>query len=209
MKKKSFIFSLAVAVFALLAAFSPKEEHETGYKVGDKAIDFNLKNIDGKQVSLADYKDAKGFIIVFTCNHCPFAVAYENRVNALNQKYASQGYPVIAINPNDVDAYPDDNYDKMIVRAKEKNFTFPYLQDESQKIALTYGATKTPHVYVLQKSKAELVVKYIGAIDDNSKDASAVKDKYVENAVDQLLKGKEVTLTSTKAIGCGIKWKKS
>lgn len=209
MKKKSLIFSLALAAFALLAAFIPKEEQETGYKVGDKAIDFKLKNIDSKQISLADYKDAKGFIVVFTCNHCPFAVAYEDRVNALNQKYASQGYPVIAINPNDAAAYPDDNFDNMIVRAKEKNFTFPYLQDESQKIALTYGATKTPHVYVLQKSNADLIVKYIGAIDDNSKDASAVKEKYVEGAVDQLLKGKAVTVTSTKAIGCGIKWKKS
>jgi peroxiredoxin len=179
-----------------------------GYSAGDKAIDFKLKNIDGKMVSLADYKNAKGFIVVFTCNHCPFSVKYQDRINELAKKH-KKDYPVIAINPNDTVAYPEDSYANMQKRAKDKGFVFPYLVDGTQQIAKTYGATKTPHVYLLQKEGSDLVVKYVGAIDDNSDDASAVKTKYVENAIEELKAGKPVTVASTKAIGCGIKWKKS
>ncbi len=197
MKKLAFLAAVVTAM-----AFT-----SAGYNVGDKAMDFKLKNVDGKMVSLADYKDAKGFIVVFTCNHCPFAKAYEDRIIGLNTKYASKGYPVIAINPNDPVAVPEDNLETMQQRAKTKNYTFPYLVDETQNIAKTYGATRTPHIYVLQKSGSDYIIKYIGAIDDNSDDPSAVKEKYVENAVDALLAGKPVTTTTTKAIGCGIKWK--
>jgi len=191
------------AAFIALAAFT----QQSGYKPGDQARDFNLKNIDGKNVSLADYKKAKGFIVVFTCNHCPYAKKYEDRINALNIKYKSQGYPVIAINSDDSTSDPEDSYTNMQIRAKEKGFTFPYLLDGTQEIAKTYGATKTPHVYVLQKENGALTVKYIGAIDDNTDDASAVKQKYVELAVDALLAGKDVAINYTKAIGCTIKWK--
>lgn len=206
MKKALFAVATLAAAFTLYS-FNVKEAQ--GYQVGDKAIDFKLKNVDGKSVSLADHKDAKGFIVVFTCNHCPFSVAYEDRIVALDKKYASKGYPVIAINPNDEVAYPDDSYDNMVLRAKAKKFTFPYLRDESQEIAKAYGAQRTPHVYVLQKSSNDLLVKYIGAIDDNSENASAAKEHYVETAVDQLLKGEEVKVNFTKAIGCGVKWKKT
>jgi thiol-disulfide isomerase/thioredoxin len=158
-------------------------------------------------VSLADYKDAKGFIVVFTCNHCPFAKKYEDRVVALDKKYKGKGYPVIAINPNDPGASPEDDYAGMKQRAKDKGFTFPYLVDESQQIAKTYGATNTPHIYILKKEGKDMVVKYVGAIDDNSDDAKAVKEKYAENALNSLLAGKEVATQQTKAIGCTIKWK--
>jgi len=197
MRKLAFFTALVFAT-----AFAP-----SGYNIGDKAIDFKLKNIDNKMVSLADYKDAKGFIVVFTCNHCPFAKAYEDRIIALDTKYRTKGYPVIAINPYDPTAVAEDNFETMQQRAKAKNYAFPYLVDETQNIAKTYGATRTPHVFVLQKSGTDYIVKYEGAIDDNSDDASAVKEKYVENAVDALLSGKPVTTTTTKAIGCGIKWK--
>jgi len=156
-------------------------------------------------VSLADYKDAKGFIVTFTCNTCPFAVLYEDRIQALNEKYGSQGYPVIAIMPNNTDVKPGDNMQAMKKRAQEKGFTFPYLIDKGQKVYPKFGATKTPHIYVLEKTKKGNVVKYIGAIDDNHEDASAVKIKFVENAVDALLKGEEVMQKETKAIGCSIK----
>jgi peroxiredoxin len=190
------------AAFITLCSFAL-----TGYNVGDKAMDFKLKNVDGKMVSLSDYKDAKGFIVVFTCNHCPVAKAYEDRIIALNAKYASKGFPVIAINPTDASQIDEDSYANMQERAKAKNYSFPYLVDETEDIAHAYGATRTPHVFVLQKSGSDFVVKYIGAIDDNMADASGVKEKYVENAVDNLLAGKPVNPTSTKAIGCGIKWK--
>lgn len=177
----------------------------SGYQPGDKATDFKLKSVDGKMYSMSDYKDAKGFFVVFTCNHCPFAVKYEDRVIELAKKYKSKGYILLAINPNDPAAAPDDSYDLMKVRAKEKGFTFPYLFDEGQKIYPQYGATKTPHVFLLDKN---LIVKYIGAIDDNVEDASAVKEHYLENAIAELEKGKDPTVPVTKAIGCTIKVKK-
>lgn len=187
----------------ILAAFTAATS--SGYKVGDKATDFSLKNIDGNQVSLSGMKDAKGYIVIFTCNHCPYAQAYEERIVALDKKYKKLGYPVIAINPNDPVKQKEDSFAKMQERAKEKGFTFPYLLDDGQKIYPQYGATKTPHVYVLQKTTNGNIVKYIGAIDDNYEDETAVKAKYVENAVDALLKGKEVPIKETKAIGCSIK----
>jgi len=193
------------AAFALIvmSAFT-----EGGYKVGDKAADFSLKNVNNKMVSMADYKDAKGIIVVFTCNHCPFAKKYESRILALDKKYASKGFPVIAINPNDPTIVPDDNWDNMKILARTKGYSFPYLLDETQATAKMYGATKTPHVYVLAKEKGDYIVKYIGAIDDSADDETVVKEKYVENAIENILAGKAVSPETTKAIGCGIKWKK-
>jgi peroxiredoxin len=179
-----------------------------GYNVGDKASDFKLKNVDGNYVSLADYPDAKGFIVVFTCNHCPFAKAYQGRIIQLDKEYKIKGFPVIAINPNDATLVPDDSYEAMQVRAKEEGYTFPYLIDESQEVYKTFGATRTPHVYLLKKeTDGKLVVKYIGAIDDNYQDASAVTQTYLKNALDDLIAGKEPQLNFTKAIGCTIKTK--
>ena len=194
-----------IGFFALLMVVLMSFTNPTGYKVGDKATDFKLKSVDNKMYSMADYKDAKGFIVVFTCNHCPFAVKYEDRIIDLAKKYKSKGYILLAINPNDPAAQPDDSFELMQKRAKEKKFTFPYLFDEGQKIYPQYGATKTPHVFLLDKN---LVVKYIGAIDDNVEDASEVKEKYLENAIAALEKGQEPTPNTTKAIGCSIKVKK-
>lgn len=176
-----------------------------GYQPGDTATDFKLKSVDGKNYSMSDYKDAKGFIVVFTCNTCPFAVKYQDRVNDLAKKYKSKGYILLAINSNDPEVQPDDTYDKMQKKAKENGFVFPYLVDEGQKIYPQYGATKTPHVFLLDKN---LVVKYIGAIDDNADDASAVKERYLENAIAALDSGKDPSPAVTKAIGCSIKAKK-
>ena len=196
----------ALTVVLLISAFTVnKEELGEGYKIGDIAEDFSLKNIDGKMVSLSDYKDAKGFIVTFTCNTCPYAVLYEDRIINLDKKYAPKGYPVIAIMPNNTDVKPGDNLEAMKSRAQSKGFTFPYLIDKNQTVYPKFGATKTPHVFILKKTDEGNQVKYIGAIDDNYKDASVVSAKYVENAVDALLDGKEVEQTETKAIGCSIK----
>lgn len=200
---KKFQIFTAVVLLTIVSAFTIPTA--TGYKVGDIATDFSLKNVNNKMVSLKDYKDAKGFIVVFTCNHCPFAKAYEGRIIALDKKYAKLGYPVIAINPNNPEKQKEDSFALMQERAKEKGFTFPYLFDEGQKIYPQYGATKTPHVYLLQKTSKGNEVKYIGAIDDNYEDEAAVKQKYVENAVNSLLEKKEIAVKETKAIGCSIK----
>ena len=178
-----------------------------GYEVGDQATDFELKNVDGSTVSLADYDEAKGFIVVFTCNTCPYANKYEDRIIELHNKFAPQGFPVIAINPNDTDRQPGDSFEEMKERAEEKDYPFPYLKDESQQITKAYGASRTPHAYVLEKVKDKYMVKYIGAIDDNYQDPSDVNQKYIENAVNSILKGKPVENKHTKAIGCTIKWK--
>ena len=195
------IYSLLIFFAAVLTTDSV----DNGYDIGDIATDFNLENIDGKFVSLSDFNDAKGFIIVFTCNTCPYAVLYEDRIEALNKKYASQGYPLIAIMPNNVQTKPGDSMKSMKQRAIDKGFTFPYLMDAGQKIYPQYGATKTPHVYILESTTRGPVVRYIGGIDDNYKDATLVKTNYVEDAIEALKKGNIIKQTTTSAIGCSIK----
>ncbi|SFC58349.1 AhpC/TSA family protein [Flagellimonas taeanensis] len=190
------------ASFAMGISVAKEDLVGDGYEIGDVASDFSLKNVDGKMVSLSDYANAKGFLVIFTCNTCPYAKAYEDRIIALDRKYKSRGVPVIAINPN---SKSGDGFAEMKERAKEKGFTYPYLYDEGQKVYPQYGATRNPHVFLLEKTAKGNVVRYIGAIDDNYQDASQVKDKFVENAVDAMLAGKEIDPSTTKAIGCGIK----
>ena len=176
-----------------------------GYDIGDKAMNFKLKNVDGSYVSLSDYQDEKGVIVIFTCNHCPYAQAWEQRIIDIDKKFDPKGYPVVAIQPNDPKLQPQDSFENMKKRAKEKGYTFPYLIDETQEVYRTYGATRTPHVYLLENESDEFIVKYIGAIDDNYKDAEQVKDKYLASAVEALMNGKEPKPEKTKAIGCSIK----
>ncbi len=195
-----------VALFVLAAAFvpAPNTTVHPGLHVGDTAPDFRLKNIDNKYVSLSDYDDVNGYIVIFTCNTCPVAVLYEDRIIDLHNKYAEKGYPVVAIMPNDPEVKPGDSFDEMKVRAGVKGFDFAYLFDEGQKVYPAYGATKTPHVYLLNKDRG---VEYIGSIDDN-RDAEAVTVNYVANAIDALENGRTPDPSSTKAVGCSIKTKK-
>jgi peroxiredoxin len=195
------ILLLAAIVGLITTAFQFKVDK--GYKVGDVIEDFTLINIDDTMVSLSDYKKAKGFIIIFTCNMCPYSVANEDRIIALDTKYKSKGYPVISINPNDPKASKGDSFEDMKVRATAKGFTFPYLFDAGQKVYPKFGASKTPHVYIVEK--ATMKVEYIGAIDNSSRNPDAVSEKYVENAVDALLAGNKPIKTETRAIGCSIK----
>jgi peroxiredoxin len=175
---------------------------EGGYKIGDTATDFSLKNIDGEMVSLSDFEDVKGYIVTFTCNHCPYAVMYEDRIIDLHNKYAPKGYPVVAINPNDPEVQPEDSFEKMIERAEEKAFPFVYLFDEGQEIYPQYGATKTPHVFLLDANRT---VRYIGAIDDNPRNPDMVEEKFLENAIMAMETGTEPDPSTTKAVGCSIK----
>ncbi|MDA3882463.1 MAG: thioredoxin family protein [Bacteroidales bacterium] len=181
------------------------ETKSKGYNIGDEATDFSLQNVDGNMVSLSDYEDAQGFIVIFTCNHCPYAVAYEDRIIDLHVRFAPLGYPVIAINPNDSKDYPEDNFEAMQKRAQEKQFPFVYLFDKGQKIYPQYGATHTPHVFVLEKENNRNIVQYIGAIDNNYENPDEVTETYVADAVNALLKNTEVPKTKTVAIGCSIK----
>ncbi len=176
-----------------------------GYEVGDVATDFRLLNVDGNFVSMADYEDAEGIVLIFSCNHCPYVVAYEDRMIELHNTYAPRGFPVVAVNSNDSIAEPRDSYTKMIERVEEKNFPFDYLLDADQLIYPEYGATRTPHVFLLEKEGDQFRVAYIGAIDDNYRDASAVEEPFLANAIDALLAGERPDPEFTRAIGCTIK----
>lgn len=180
-----------------------------GYKAGDIVADISLKNVNGKMISLSQFKDVKGFIVVFCCNTCPVVKKYQQRIIDLNTRFSNKGYPVIAINSNDKGVSPGDSYEEMQKYASLKGFTFQYLYDESQDIARLWGATNTPHVYVLSKKDDKLQVEYVGAIDNNADDPANADKKYVADAVNALLKNEQVAVKETRAIGCTIKWKKS
>ncbi|AZI27095.1 thioredoxin family protein [Pedobacter sp. G11] len=195
-------------LIGLLLVSSVAFAQTNGYKVGDVVKDFSLKNVNNKTVSLADYQNAKGYIVVFTCNTCPVAKAYQERVSTLNNTFAAKGYPVIAINPNDAGAVPGESFEKMQVLAKEKNFSFPYLLDPEHVVTKQFGALKTPHVFVLSKTGNGNVVEYIGAIDNDAEGDNPDKVNYVENAIKELSAGRKPTVSFTKAVGCSIKWKK-
>ncbi|MBL0741756.1 thioredoxin family protein [Chryseolinea lacunae] len=200
--KIKFLAVVIGAAFLFVSATS-------SYQLGDSVSDFSLKNVDGKMVALSDFKSAKGAIVIFDCNTCPYSRAYNDRIVGLNKKFASQGFPVIAINPNDPQQSPGDSFEEMAAQAKSKHYDFPYLVDASQEVAKAFGASNTPHVFVLKKEGNEFKVAYIGTIDNNTRDASAASKKYVEDAVNALLQNKPVPTAKTKAIGCGIKWKNS
>jgi peroxiredoxin len=200
---KKLVFSL-LSMILMVSVASPKDP----YRPGDAASDFSLKNVKGESVSLSQFNSAKGFIVVFYSNVCPMVKKYEQRIADLHKEFSSKGYPVVAINSNDKDAQPGDSFDEMKKYVKGRNTGFEYLYDETQDVARDFGATNTPHVYVLSKKDGNLKVEYVGAIDNNADDASQANKKYVADAVNALLKGQSVPLSSTKAIGCTVKWKK-
>lgn len=186
---------------------SKSHDDHTGYEIGSKVEDFHLKSVDGSIVAMEDFDEAKGIIVIFSCNHCPFVVMYEDRMNDLHDKFNDMGYPIVAINSNDDVKYPSDSYEAMIVRAQEKGFEFQYIHDDTQNVAKRFGAKKTPHVYLLSKKDKAFTVEYIGAIDDNAQNAEDVKVKYLEDAIFALDAGKEIETKETKAIGCSIKFR--
>lgn len=199
--KKTILSTVSAVALFLLMAHSP-----AGYEVGDTVNNFKLKNVDGKYISLLEYAD-KGAIVIFDCNTCPYSKGYNERILSLHKKFKDKGYPVVTINSNDPKISPGDSFDEMVSYAKKKGYNFPYLYDESQEVAKSFGASNTPHVYVVKKEQDVLKVAYIGAIDNNSKDAGAADKKYVEDAVNALIEGKSVSTPKTKAIGCSIKYR--
>ncbi|MBT8184445.1 MAG: thioredoxin family protein [Eudoraea sp.] len=206
---------LLISITFLFISFGKSTEKNTitpkttavGIGVGDKAPAFLLKNIDGKEYSFENIVDAngkkpKGFVVVFTCNTCPYAQANEQRLIDLHNTYAPKGYPVVAIQPNDPSLKPGDSFEAMKANAKAKGFPFLYLFDEEQEVFPKYGATKTPEVYLVD---ANLIVRYHGAIDDSPRDEEGVSEKFVEQAIKAIDAGKDPKTLTTKAVGCGIK----
>ena len=172
-------------------------------KLADQAPAFSLKAVDGKTRALADYSQINLLVVVFSCNHCPYVKAYEDRLIALQEDYKDR-VQVVAINSNDPVGYPDDDFAHMQARAKEKGFNFPYLCDDTQAAARAYGATHTPHLFVFDAARK---LAYTGKIDDNWQDAGAAKQHFLRDALDDILAGRAPRLAETHAIGCTIKWK--
>jgi peroxiredoxin len=172
--------------------------------IKSKAVDFDLPGVDGQNHSLKELSGKKAVIVIFSCNHCPYVQAYEDRIIQIQNDYAAKGAQIVAINSNEDVNHPDDSFENMVKRAKEKKFNFLYLRDETQSAARDYGATHTPHIFLFDQ-KREL--RYTGKIDDNWQEASKVKRRYLREALDALLEGKEVPEPETHAIGCTIKWR--
>jgi len=178
---------------------------KTKLSTGDAMPGFlKLPGVDGKSHSSNDFAGTNILVVVFSCNHCPYVQAYEERMIAFQNNYASKGVRLVAINSNDTANYPDDDFDGMLKRAREKNFPFPYLRDGDQQIAEAYGATHTPQFFVFDSGRK---LRYSGKMDDNWKEPQNVKEKFLEDAVNALLRGNEVKIPETFSIGCTIKWK--
>ena len=173
-------------------------------ELGASAPEFNdLPGVDGKSYSLSDLADAKVLVVVFSCNHCPFVVGSEDRMNALYADYRPKGVEMIAINSNETENHPTDSFEHMVLRAKEKGFRFPYVQDASQDVALAYGALRTPHFYVFDAGRK---LRYTGRMDDNPYDAAKVTTHDLRNALDAVLGGRKPPVELTNPKGCNVKW---
>jgi peroxiredoxin len=215
-KKKLYYLMFAVVIFAALFSFKKfpriSGDHPT-LAIGSTAPDFNLPATDGKNYSLASFKDAQIVVIIFTCNHCPTAQAYEDRIVQLTKDYAHKGVAVLAIMPNDPTSirldelgYTDmgDSFDEMKLRAKEKHFNFPYLYDgDKEEVSKKYGPIATPHAFIFDKERK---LRYSGRIDDVEKPAKTPNTLDARNAIDALLNNKPVPVATTKVFGCSIKW---
>ena len=173
-------------------------------RIGDKAIPFDLPGVDDKNHALSDYDDKPIVAVIFSCNHCPYVRAWEDRMIQIQADYADKGVQLIAINANDVKKYPADSFENMKIRAAEKGFNFPYLYDASQEVPRAYGATRTPEVFLFD---ADRRLRYHGAIDDNFENPHAVRQHYLRDAIEALLAGEEPAVDWTPPVGCTIKWK--
>ncbi|MFT3703518.1 MAG: thioredoxin family protein [Agriterribacter sp.] len=198
-----FILSLVAAICTL-----PIYAQPTTIAAGAAAPFIKLKNVDNKMISFNDYPSAKGFIIVFMSNTCPYSKAYEERITQLSNKYGAQHFPVIAVNANNPEVSPENSFANMQAYAKSQHFVFPYLCDEKQEIADKYGARSTPQVFIVSKKGNEYTVEYTGAIDNDTQNNKPDKVNYVEDAMTALLNNTKPAVTHTKAIGCSISRKK-
>ena len=173
-------------------------------KPGEKAVPFELPGVDDRRHALKDYADKEAVAVVFTCNHCPYARAWEDRLIEIQSDYAPRGAQLVAINANDAKKYPEDSFPRMKERSEEKGFNFPYLYDESQEVARAYGAERTPEIFLFDKGGA---LRYHGTVDDNYDDPAAVRSHYFRDALEAVLEGRNPLTTETVPVGCTIKWK--
>jgi len=172
-------------------------------ELGQKAPDFDLPGVDGKRHNLTEFKTSPILIVLFSCNHCPYVIGSEERILKLYSDYAPKGVAMIAINSNETVGHPADSMEHMIQRAKDKNYRFPYVRDDSQEIALAYGALRTPHYYVFDKDRK---LRYTGRMDDNPRNPGKETTHELRDALDDLLAGRQPRVAVTNPIGCNVKW---
>ena len=175
----------------------------TALEIGKEAPSFQLKGVDGNTHTLESFRGAKAVAVIFMCNHCPYVQAYLGRLISLQNEYAGQGVRFVGINSNETKNYPEDNFENMVRWAKEKKFPFPYLRDETQEVATAYGANRTPEIFLLD---ASFRVCYHGGVDDNTQNPKEVRAHYLRNAIEDLLQKGSVSQTTSRTIGCTIKW---
>ena len=173
-------------------------------RIGTKASPFNLPGVDGRYYSLETFKDKKVLCIIFSCNHCPYVQAVEDRINQIAKDYVNKSFALVAINPNDEKSYPEDSFENMKIRASQRGFVFPYLRDESQETARAYDAVCTPDIYLYDENR---ILRYRGRIDDSWKDESRVSRQELRVAIDCLLEEKDIDFDTVPPMGCSIKWK--
>jgi glutathione peroxidase-family protein len=202
MEKRTIFFLLFLGIFLSFAI------RAQSYQVGSIIKDFSLMDVSGKTISMSEYKGAKGFIIVFTSNSCPFSKLYEQRLNELNGKYKGLGYYLIAINPNDPSKNPEDSFENMKLKSSEQNMDYRYLFDEEQRVSALFNPQKTPQAFVVNVENHLFKIVYSGAIDDNASNEKAVKTRLLENAIDELVAGNKVSVQTSKPVGCSVKWKR-
>jgi peroxiredoxin len=164
----------------------------------------NLEGVDGNQYSSDDFRDNPYLLVIFSCNHCPYVQAYEDRMISLATQYKSRGLAVVAVNSNEDQNYPEDSFEEMVKRAKEKDFPYPYVRDEDQSVAKAYKATHTPEFFLFD---ADRKLRYHGRLDDNWREPDKVTQQYIRDAIDALIEGKEVAEPEVHSIGCTIKWR--
>lgn len=172
--------------------------------IGNAAIPFTLKGVDGKSHSLDEFRGKNALAVIFWANHCPYVKAWEDRIIQLQQEYADRGVQFILINSNDPTKYPEDSFERMQDRARAKRYPFPYLFDETQQVARAYGAERTPEVFLFDQQH---LLRYHGAPDDNVEDPKAVRHHYLRDAIEAVLHGEKVPTQTTKPVGCTVKWR--
>jgi len=176
--------------------------------IGQTAPDFDLPATDGRRYSLAGFNDATILVVVFSCNHCPYVVGSEDRMIYFARRYADRGVRLVAINSNETERHPTDSFEHMVERARQKQFPFPYLRDETQNVARAYGALRTPHFYAFQRNdQGGWRLAYTGRMDDNPRTPGAEKTHELADAIDALLSGQAPAVPVTNPIGCNVKWK--
>lgn len=175
----------------------------TTLKLGDRAPAFSLPGVDGETYRLEDLSSSKVLCVIFMCNHCPYVKATIDRIIALQRDYAGKGVHIVGINSNETVNHPEDSFEQMVRWAKEKRFNFPYLRDDTQAVARAYGAERTPHIFLFDQQRR---LRYTGAVDDNTQDATKAQRHYLREAIEALLVGQPVKEAETHAIGCTVKW---